>query len=96
MIESSVPPHPDRKGDPTSPRKRGEVKRNRSLNRHCEERSNPVLHAWPWIALRSLSSGGHSPDPLDSNDGVRFSLAPRLRGEGWGEGQACPRIPKMR
>jgi len=26
-IDRPVPPHPDRKGDPTSPRKRGEVEK---------------------------------------------------------------------
>src|SRR6185436_17758842 len=31
-IDGPVPPHPDRKGDPTSPRKRGEVRRKRGLN----------------------------------------------------------------
>src|SRR5258708_1927671 len=42
--------------------------------RGAKRRSNPVLHVWPWIASRSLSSGGHSPDPLARNDGAADPL----------------------
>jgi hypothetical protein len=35
----------------------------------------------PWIASRSLSSGGHSPDPLARNDGkIRLKLIPSCSG----------------
>jgi hypothetical protein len=38
------------------------------IARSILRRSNPVPHVLPWIASRSLSSGGHSPDPLARND----------------------------
>src|SRR5665213_629214 len=42
----------------------------------CDEAIQSYL--LPWIASRSLSSGGHSPDPLARNDdgGLRFANPP--------------------
>jgi hypothetical protein len=56
--------------------------------RHCEEqlrRSNPVLFCRTGL-LRSLSSGGHSPDPVARNDGGHRSAFSR---------QPCPRFSKF-
>src|SRR3954462_11368401 len=40
-VERPVPPHPDRKGDPTSPRKRGEVKK-KSVHRNDHDLSDDL------------------------------------------------------
>src|SRR5665213_199859 len=47
--------------------------------RGAERRSNPALSCGSWIASRSLSSGGHSPDPLARNDDLSH---PPLPGQG--------------
>src|SRR6185437_6340215 len=53
------------------------------------------LSLQPWIASRSLSSGGHSPDPLArSNDGdhaaIKNSLSSFAVTSGFSSGKKCP------